>query len=82
MMNSSFMIDHARGLSQRLLAMKGDDGARIRFAYELLFSREPEDGELLMAQEFLQQTAADTTMPNWQQFAQALLATNEMLYVD
>lgn len=82
MMNSSFMIDHARGLSQRLLAMKGDDGARIRLAYELLFSREPEDGELLMAQEFLQQTAADTTMPNWQQFAQALLATNEMLYVD
>ena len=81
-MNSDFMINHAKTLAERLLTMKSDDSARIRLAYELLFAREPEKQELAMAHEFLQQTTADTTMTNWQQFAQALLATNEMLYVD
>jgi hypothetical protein len=82
MMNSLFMIDHAKTLAQRLLTTKGDDAERIRLAYALLFARDPEKQELAMAREFLQQTTADTTMTNWQQFAQALLATNEMLYVD
>ena len=47
----------------------------------LLFAREPEAEELAIAQEFLQQPADAGPTP-WEQLAQALLATNEMLYVD
>ena len=35
-----------------------------------------------IAQEFLQQPATKSGMTAWEEFAQALLATNEMLYVD
>ena len=81
-MNSPFIISEARSLAARLQSLPGDDGARIRHAYALLFSREPETEEVSLAHEFLQQTATDTNMSGWGQLAQALLATNEMLYVD
>jgi len=81
-LNSTFMIDQSKALAQRLLSMQGDDRARIRHAYELLFAREPEEQELAFSLEFLKQTAADSSMTNWHQFAHALLATNEMIYVD
>lgn len=81
-LNSPFMLAQAKALAARLLAVKGDDAARIRHAYALIFAREPEAQELQFAHEFLAQTAADTGMTGWEQLAQALLATNEMLYVD
>ncbi len=81
-MNSAFIIGQARALALRLQKLPGDDAARIRHAYELLFSREADAEEVALACEFLQLTAADGNMNGWEQFAQALLATNEMLYVD
>lgn len=81
-MNSPFMITQARALARRLQKSAGDDTARIRQAYALLFSREPGADEITLAREFLQQTSSDSGMNGWEQLAQALLATNEMLYVD
>jgi hypothetical protein len=83
-MNSPFVIEQARELAKRLQESAGDDGARIRLAYALLFAREPEKSELAMATDFLRQTASNTDagMSGWEQLCQALLATNEMLYVD
>jgi hypothetical protein len=80
-MNSPFIIEQSKKLAQRLQQSGNDDIARIRHAYELLFAREPETEELAIAQEFLKQPA-DSTLTAWEQLAQALLATNEMLYVD
>ncbi|MEZ5385089.1 MAG: DUF1549 and DUF1553 domain-containing protein [Prosthecobacter sp.] len=80
-MNSAFIIEQARSLAARLQKLPEDE-ARIRQAYALLFAREPEADELSLASDYLQQTAADANMNSWEQLAQALLATNEMLYVD
>ena len=80
-MNSHFIIEQAKRLAQRLQQSASDDASRIRHAYALLFAREPETEELAIAQEFLKQPA-ESTLTAWEQLAQALLATNEMLYVD
>lgn len=81
-MNSPFVIEQARRLAQRVQASVKDDGARIRLAYELLFAREPRQEELTLAGDFLKAAAGDKGMSNWEQLAQALLETNEMMYVD
>ncbi|GEP45187.1 DUF1549 and DUF1553 domain-containing protein [Brevifollis gellanilyticus] len=80
-MNSVFMIEQSKKLAHRLQQSASDDPARIRFAYELLFAREPQPEELAIATEFLQEPA-ESSLTAWEQFAQALLATNEMIYVD
>lgn len=81
-MNSPFMIEQSKNLAKRLCGIKGDDASRVRLAYELLYSRQPEPMEVRYALDFLQATIDDQGMTNWDQLAQALLATNEMLYVD
>ena len=80
-MNSPFIIEQSRKLARRLQQSASDDAARIRFAYDLLFAREPQSEELAIALEFLKQPAEGGLSP-WEQLAQALLATNEMTYVD
>ena len=80
-MNSPFIIEQSKKLAQRLQQSGSDDASRIRHAYELLFARAPEAEELAVALEFLKQPA-ESALTAWEQLAQALLATNEMLYVD
>ena len=80
-MNSPFIIEQSKKLALRLQQSGSDDTSRIRHAYKLLFAREPEAEELAIAQEFLNQPA-ESALTAWEQLAQALLATNEMLYVD
>ena len=81
-MNSPFIIEQSKQLARRIQQSSGDDAARIRHAYALLFAREPEAEELAIAREFLQLPATEAGPKAWEQLAQALLATNEMLYVD
>ncbi len=80
-MNSPLILDQARNLARRLQRSSAENSQRIRLAYELLFAREPLPEENDVAQTFLQQPA-DGALTPWEQFAQALLATNEMIYVD
>lgn len=53
--------------------------ARIRRAYALLFAREPSEVELTLGEQFIG-GGADSS--RWQQYAQILLASNEMLFLD
>jgi hypothetical protein len=58
-----------------------DDKSRIDLAYRLLFSREPDDTERALALAFLNKSS-NSDQPRWEQYAQLLLASNELLYVD
>ena len=101
LLNSPFMLDRAKTLSARLARKRGGDRKRVREAYQLLFSREPEREEIQIALQFLQKRPADVSpspggegglsaqadgssgkMSRWEEYAQILLASNEMLYVD
>ncbi|MEW6302612.1 MAG: DUF1549 and DUF1553 domain-containing protein [Verrucomicrobiota bacterium] len=80
LLNSPFVIGEAKALAARL-AEESSDSARVRRAYEWLFAREPDRTELKVALEFLRKPGAPE-MSRWEQYAQMLLASNEMLYVD
>jgi hypothetical protein len=66
--NSAFVERQAKALADRA----GRDIAR---AYRLVFGRAPDDGEIALAREFLQQS-------DWTQYARVLLTSNEFLYVE
>ncbi len=80
-MNSPFMIEQSKKLAQRLQQSASDDPTRIRFAYELLFARQADAEEFAIALEYLKQPA-ESGMSAWEQLVQALLATNEMIWLD
>ena len=80
-LNSPFMQRRAAAFAARLQGGAEDDEARIALAYRLLFSREPDETERALALTFLQKTNV-SEMSRWEQYAQLLLASNEMLYVD
>ena len=72
----------ARVLAARLNANPAEsDRSRVQRAYRLLFGREPEETEAKLALEFLRKPGT-SQMTRWEQYAQLLLASNEMLYVD
>jgi hypothetical protein len=82
LMNSPFMMARAKALAARLTAdAKESDKARVEKAYRILFSREAERGEVKLALDFLGKPGAPE-MSRWEQYAQLLLASNEMMYVD
>src|SRR5438067_3894326 len=54
LMNNPFVIRQAEALADKLLASGGkDDAARLTWAYQLCYSREPSKKELKSAQEFI-----------------------------
>lgn len=71
-MNSDFMTESANRLAARTT---GDNSARIKQLYELTLGRAASDDEMALAAEFL---AAGSL----QQFAQVLLMSNELIFVD
>ena len=82
MLNSPFMLRQARALAARLKTNPAaSEKASVQRAYLLLFGREPEGTELKLALEFLRKPGT-SEVTRWEQFAQLLLASNEMLYVD
>jgi hypothetical protein len=60
------------------------DAARVERAYHLLFGREPTQQELQVALEFLDSVELQPLAPQqrWQQYALALLASNELMFLD
>ena len=52
---------------------------RVERIYQILFARSPEPAEMRLANKFLGERPA---LPAWKQFAQALLMTNEFVFVD
>ncbi len=83
-LNSDFMMQRARALTGQLNAAGlADDEAKVRYAYELLFSREAGDDEVSAATQFLQSGQDDgDRISRWEQLSLALLGSNEFLFVD
>ena len=53
MLNSELIMDSAEVWARRLLELPGDDGRRIRTAYETAYGRPPTDAEARRAREFV-----------------------------
>ena len=91
LMNSQLVSQCGRamavGLRQRMPHTAAD---RIRLAYETAFGRPPEERELQRTREFLDQFEAtlvdvdsqERQIRSWQAFCQALMLSNEFVYVD
>lgn len=74
-LNNPFFIEQSQALAGRLAADAGIGFRdRVTRAYELLFSRQPDDGELAAAREYLR-------TDSWEQYCQVLLASSEFLTV-
>ncbi len=81
-LNSDFMIGNAKALAARLTKSDSDDAARIRRAYALLYSREPSNEELRLGLDYLAKQDTAGKLTRWEQYTQALLASNEFMFVD
>jgi len=78
-LNSGFIAQRAQALARRAGAgPTRDQTSRIHAAYRILFGRAPSRDELQLGENFLQPDQSD----GWQRYAQALLNSNEFLFVN
>ena len=85
--NSSFAIEQSKELAIRLQSFSKVERDNINEAYKLIFSRNASIQEIDLALSFLHNSEdnADKSfnkMNRWERFAQALLASNEFIYID
>ena len=82
-LNGPMMLSRSEALAALLLEQKPEsDRERISRAYQLLFAREPSEREIQLALDFIGQTAGQARTNAWTQYAHALLASNEFLFVN
>ena len=91
LLNNAFVIEQSKRFAAKLATIS-DPAQRIRRAYQFALGREPSDAELHRAQDFVRDADltlvssqnADAKQPSdaWPAFCQALLASNELRYVD
>jgi hypothetical protein len=74
LLNSRFVMQQADFLVERLNHEARQPEQKIVRAFELCFGRKPESEEIRSATEFIGKT-------NWQQFARAMLNTNEFVFI-
>jgi hypothetical protein len=85
LMNSPFVIEQAQSLAARTeVTCAANDEEKITSLYRLVLNRLPDSDELAIGRQFVA-TAATNEEPKmsvWEQYAQLLLLTNEVMYVD
>jgi len=89
-LNSPFVQDRAASLAKRLRGDgEADPEAQIRHAYRLLFARAATGREVEIGRRFLSapedaaaKNGAPFSVSRWTDYAQALLGSNEFLFVD
>jgi hypothetical protein len=83
-MNSPFVIVQAKAIVTRPeIAALTDPTARISGLYHVTLLRDPTPDELLDAVEFVTGTKDDASqLTVWEQLAQVLLSSNELMYLD
>ena len=75
-LNSEFVMRQAERLSDRLIGETDDNPKRIKRAYWLVYGRAPTKQEIALGRGYLE------SEPNaWPSYAQALLSSNEFLYI-
>lgn len=85
--NSPFVIEQSKLLAKRIQAYSKSESENINAAYKILFSRQPSPNELELAMYFLHGNEENSEKPSnkmdrWERLAQALLASNEFMYID
>ena len=78
LMNSDFVSERAKELAEQSHSSTLDIAARIELLYQTLFSRSPTGEEVRHAETYL----ASNQEERWVQYAQVLLISNEMLFID
>jgi hypothetical protein len=82
-LNSDFMVNQAKSFAARIAKAGSTDEERIAAAYRLAYNRKPDTREVSLAVAYLKLPAKpDDRLTRWEQYAQALLASNELMYVD
>ncbi|MBM80098.1 MAG: hypothetical protein CMJ78_05830 [Planctomycetaceae bacterium] len=84
-LNSEFMMRRARALATRLKKDDmADDSEQVKFAYRLVYGRSPVPAELELGVQFLQSVDEDkeSKINALEQFALALLSSNEFMFLD
>ena len=92
LMNSPFVHEQSEAFARRLLALPGDDAARVRFAFESCHGHSPSAEDIQAALEFVvgytqklaaQKIPADQqAVGAWSALGRVLLTSNGLLYVD
>jgi len=90
LMNSPFAMDQARHLVMRKeVAGVSEPEKKISAIYRILYSREPSADEIAMGVQFVADEKAKAqampprgAMTPWEKYAQALLASNEFVFID
>ena len=80
LLNSPFIEAQAKRLSARSGVTSADDEERIRVIYRLVYQREPSAEELALAKGFVDEFVPSVAA--WERLGQALLVSNEMMFVD
>ena len=82
-LNSDFIIEQAKSFAKQVTAEHDDLPGQVNFAYRLAFGRLPSEGELKLAEAYLgTEQEKDDKLSCWEQYCQALLASNELMYLD
>jgi mono/diheme cytochrome c family protein len=76
-LNSEFIEQRAAALAERLQRMAADETGRIRAAYRSLYQRAPSVDEIHAGLSYLK-----SPYGSWPRYAQALLSSNELLFVN
>lgn len=78
-LNGPFMLEMADALAKRITPLPSLP-QRIEQTYTWLYQRKPTTKEVALATSFLSGREADAVA--WSQYAQALLASNELMFID
>lgn len=88
-LNAPFVLEQARALAARPeVAGEALPEQRVRALYRLVLARAPEPAEVRAALRFVgeadaeQRRSKDSRLTAWEQYAQVLLLTNEVMFVD
>jgi hypothetical protein len=81
-LNSPFMTEQAKALADRTEKLAGEP--RVREMYRLVYARHPEPAEVQAGLRFAlaPPSSERSQLTPWQMYAQVLLLTNEMMFVD
>ena len=81
-MNNRFMVEQAKRLAKRVTGDSSNASAeQVQSIYDILYNRKPSAAELDLALGFLQ-LPAESRLTRWEQYSHALLAANEMSFID
>ena len=84
LLNGDFLAAQVSGFVDRIMTDKdATDARRIARAYPILFGRPPTPDEVEAGIKFLANAKAEVSPRQaWERYAQVLLCTNELIYVE